>query len=65
MIFTNRRKTMKKRKPIYIIYYYVSNPDGTYTEFKQVYKSKHLARSTYNQLASDPSIMSIDMEVVY
>lgn len=56
---------MKKRKPIYIIYYYVSNPDATYTAFKQVYKSKYLARSTYNQLASDPNVMSIDMEVVY
>lgn len=55
---------MKQRKSIYIIYYYVDNLDGTYTEYKQVYKSKHLARSTYNQLSSDPNIISIDMEEI-
>lgn len=41
------------------------NPDGTYSEYKQVYKSKFLAMSTYNQLASNPNVMSIDIEEVY
>ena len=55
---------MKKRKPIYIIYYYALNKDNTYTEHKKTFKSKHSAWSFCDRLSTNPMVMSIDVEEV-
>jgi hypothetical protein len=55
---------MKKRKPIYIIYYYVLNKDNTYTEHKKKFKSKHSAWAFCDRLSINPMVMSIDVEEV-
>ena len=55
---------MKKRKPIYIIYYYVLNKDNTYTENKKTFKSKHAAYAFCDRLSTNPMVMSIDVEEV-
>ena len=55
---------MKKRKPMYIIYYYMLNKDNTYTEHKKTFKSKHAAWSFRDRISNNPMLVSIDMEEV-